>query len=70
MKLMSLKECHEFLGVSESTLRRYMKAGLPYNQIVKRGRVLFNRDEVIKWISKFRIPHLKLLKRRRGKLNE
>ena len=46
---MSLKEVEEYSGLSESTIRRYVKQNLltPL-QSVNRGKISFNREEVEK----------------------
>lgn len=40
-----------FLGITMPTLRRYMKAGLPYYQNQgERGRLMFDLQEVDLWV--------------------
>ena len=44
---LQIVEAAELLGVAESTLRKYRnKPGFP---VVKRGKLFFPREELIKW---------------------
>ena len=59
-------EVCEMLHISKETLRVYMRNyGLPYTQIVPRGKLTFDRMKVIKWWEKFSHPYEKYLRRER-----
>jgi|688.fasta_scaffold68826_3 hypothetical protein len=46
---LQIVEAAELLGVAESTLRKYRnKPGFP---VVKRGKLFFPREELLKWWS-------------------
>ena len=47
--LMTRKEIGSYLRISLVTLTDWKKRGLPYHQ--KRGRVLFLKSEVLKWLK-------------------
>jgi len=44
-------EICELLGIHEQTLARWIKAGLPTHQPIRRGRRLFVRAEVLAWVQ-------------------
>jgi len=48
MDLLSRKELAEQLHVSERTIDRLRKDGLPWYDL---GKILFDKDEVIEWIK-------------------
>ncbi|WP_125153671.1 helix-turn-helix transcriptional regulator [Clostridium rectalis] len=51
MEFLTKKEIAELLKCSEKTIDRLRKEGLPsYNLSENKGKVLFLKDEVIKWI--------------------
>lgn len=58
MDLLSRKELAEQLHVSERTIDRLRKEGLPWYDL---GKILFDKDEVIEWIKN---------NRKRSNLNE
>jgi len=49
---MTLKEASKFLRVSESTVKRRMKEGLPYHQIGQ-GKITFNKRSIERWWLRF-----------------
>ncbi len=48
MKLVSKKELSEQINISERTIDRMRKEGLPWYDL---GKILFDKDEVIEWIK-------------------
>jgi predicted DNA-binding transcriptional regulator AlpA len=48
MNLLSKKEMAESINISEKTLDRMRKEGLPWYDL---GKILFDKDEVIEWIK-------------------
>ena len=51
---MTKKELSEALDLSQTTISRYMKLGLPYER--QKGRCLFNLDEVSMWKRQHILP--------------
>ena len=48
---MNIKATAEMLGCSTWTVRqRLIPRGLPYFQINPRGKIIFYRDQVIRWV--------------------
>lgn len=48
--LLTKKEIAKFLKVSEPTIDRWRKKGMPF---IKTGKLVrFNREEVLKWFEK------------------
>ena len=65
LEILDLKECADLLKVSTRTVHVYMKLGLPYVQIVPKGKLTFEKDRVIHWWQKYSHPYEKLIRRRR-----
>ncbi|UCC39840.1 MAG: helix-turn-helix domain-containing protein [Candidatus Aminicenantes bacterium] len=62
MELLTTKETCKILMVSERTLRRWMKEGLPYSQARKRGKLLFSKKKLLEYLEENQVPmpiHLK-----------
>lgn len=49
MNFVSKKELSEHINISEKTIDRLRKQGLPWYDL---GKILFDEDEVIEWIKK------------------
>ena len=49
-KLISTKELAEQIGVTEKTIYRYRKDGMPFKQISVRV-IRYDLDEVMKWFE-------------------
>ena len=67
MEILNTKEAARFLKVSERTLRRWIKEGLPHTQIKKGGKLLFFKKKLLDWLEENQEPmpiHLKLQKLR------
>jgi excisionase family DNA binding protein len=64
MEILTTKEAARFLKISERTLKRWiLEYELPYIQLKKRGKILFNKKEILDWLDKYQEPlpvHLKL----------
>lgn len=43
-------EMAEILGLSEKTIRSYVKQGMPVMQLRKNAAVRFNVEEVMRWL--------------------
>jgi len=57
MTLLQLPEACAFLNVSRRTLIRYInECNLPYIQVRKRGKLMFNKDRLIKWLERREQP--------------
>ncbi|MCD6371515.1 MAG: helix-turn-helix domain-containing protein [Candidatus Aenigmarchaeota archaeon] len=63
MEILTIRETANLLKVSPRTIRRYMELGLPYVQVVKGGRITFEKNQVLKWWLKFSHPYSKFLRR-------
>jgi excisionase family DNA binding protein len=49
---MTIREAAAYLGVSESTVRRWMKSeGLPGLKLQLGGRLLFKRELIDRWLE-------------------
>lgn len=53
MKLNTLKEIQEMLGLSKMTVRKALKTGMPHYQKGRCTTLLFNKEEVIAWIKEY-----------------
>ncbi len=53
---LSVKEACDLLKVSSRTLERWRQVGMPYIQVTKRGRVLFDKEEILSWLKYFKYP--------------
>jgi len=65
MEILTTKEACAFLKVSDSTLRRWIKEGLPRSQVKKGGKLLFSKKKLLDWLEENSEPtpvHLKLKK--------
>ena len=63
MEVLTTKEVCTFLKVSDRTLRRWVKEGLPHTQVKKRGKLLFFKKKLLDWLEENQEPmpvHLKL----------
>ncbi len=63
MEILTTKEACTFLKVSDSTLRRWIKEGLPRTQVKKGGKLLFSKKKLQEWLDENQEPmpvHLKL----------
>jgi len=63
MDILTTKEACTFLKVSDSTLRRWIKEGLPRTQVKKGGKLLFSKKKLLEWLDENQEPmpvHLKL----------
>lgn len=52
MEILTTEEACKFLRVSQRTLRRRMKEGLPYHQIGQ-GKITFNKRSIERWWLRF-----------------
>jgi len=69
MDIIDSKQCCELLGISEATLYRYIRSeNMPFIQVKKRGKLLFRKAQVVKWIERYSQPYNKYLRtyQRRG----
>jgi predicted site-specific integrase-resolvase len=64
MEILTVRECADFLKVSQKTLYRYIREGLPYNQRYPHGKITFDKSKVIKWWEKYNHPYYRLYRRR------
>jgi len=65
MEILTTKEACTFLKISDSTLRRWIKEGLPRTQVKKGGKLLFSKKRLLGWFEENQEPvpvHLKLQK--------
>ena len=63
MEILTTKEACIFLKVSDSTLRRWIKEGLPRSQVKKGSKLLFSKKKLLEWFEENQEPtpvHLKL----------
>jgi len=63
MEILTTKEACTFLKVSDRTLRRWIKEGLPHTQVKKGGKLLFFKKKLLDWLEENQEPmpiHLKL----------
>jgi len=63
MEILTTKEACTFLRVSDRTLRRWIKEGLPHTQVKKAGKLLFFKKKLLDWLEENQEPipiHLKL----------
>jgi len=63
MEILTTKEACTFLKISDRTLRRWMKEGLPHTQVKKGGKLLFSKKKLLDWLEENQEPipvHLKL----------
>lgn len=66
MRLIDIKELSKEISLSQKTIRRYMKLGLPSIQAKKRGKLLFDEKAVLDWLNNFKrpvVPSLRKLRR-------
>lgn len=65
MQIINIKECANLLSVSTRTIQRWIKdERLPYFQVCKKGKILFEKEKVIKWLKNREHPYIGLVKRR------
>jgi len=63
VEILTTKEACAFLKVSDRTLRRWIKEGLPHTQIKKGSKLLFFKNKLLDWLEENQEPvpiHLKL----------
>jgi len=51
MEILTTKEACTFLKVSDRTLRRWIKEGLPHTQIKRGFKLLFSRRKLLDWLE-------------------
>jgi len=51
MEILTTKEACTFLKVSDRTLRRWIKEGLPHTQIKRGCKLLFFRKKLLDWLE-------------------
>ena len=49
-RIMNLKEIGKLLFISNATIYRWIKGGMPHLQVMKGGKLLFDIDKVITWM--------------------
>jgi excisionase family DNA binding protein len=72
MEILTAKEACIFLKISERTLRRWIKEGLPRSQVKKGSKLLFSKKKLLEWLDENQEPlpvhltlqKLKLIRRR------
>ena len=72
MEILTTKEACAFLKVSDRTLRRWIKEGLPRSQVKKGSKLLFSKKKLLGWLEEnqepmpvhFKLKKLKLIRRR------
>ena len=65
MVILNIKECANLFGVSTRTVQRWTKEErLPHFQVCKKGKILFDKEKVIKWLKSREHPYIGLVKRR------
>lgn len=52
MEVLTLRETAKYFRVSERTIRRRMKEGLPYHQIGQ-GKITFRKSQLDRWYQKY-----------------
>lgn len=65
VEILDTKDACTFIRVSERTLRRWIKEGLPVIQVKTRGKLLFSKKNLQDWLMENQEPmpvHLKLKK--------
>lgn len=64
MQILDLEQVANFLRLSKNSVRHLIGSqGLPFNQIVKNGKLTFDKDKVIKWWEKYNHPTNKFFRR-------
>lgn len=58
MEILTIKEAADYLRVSENTLRRRMREGLPFNQPRPGCKVTFNKATLEKWWRRYERPRI------------
>ena len=65
MDLLTFEQCCVYLGVSRSTLYKYIKAGMPFMRPLGKGKKFFDKGKVDNWLLRFERPKFVPLVRRR-----
>lgn len=65
MEILDLEQVAEFLRLSKNSVRHLIKShGLPYNQIIKNGKLTFDKSKVTKWWEKYNHPYTRFYRHR------
>lgn len=64
MAVLNTKQFCSLFGISKRTLHRYMEEGMPYLQIVPRGKLFFNLQQVMPWMQKRNDSYRKYLRKK------